>query len=101
VLSGYSRDQARGLGERLQAEISNFALEVRPGRFARVGLRFGVAEHSVDGHTVDDLLNAAASGARTKEITRKHVESSIDPRELRLVPLHPPVEPVSPLAANE
>jgi len=90
LLRGYTRDQAIGLGKRAQAEISNFALKVRPDEFARVGLTFGVVEHSTDGQTVDDLLHAAVIAARPSQITRKHIELLADPHELH------PISPVRP-----
>ncbi|HYP25172.1 MAG TPA: HD domain-containing phosphohydrolase [Blastocatellia bacterium] len=101
LLPGYTRDRAIGLGERAQAEIDNFALKVRPDEYARVGLHFGVAEYSLDGQTVDELLHAAAVEARPNKVTRKHIELLSEPYELHSVPsLQSPETEAEPIAVN-
>jgi diguanylate cyclase (GGDEF)-like protein/putative nucleotidyltransferase with HDIG domain len=100
LLTGHDRDRAERLAARLHADISNFALELRPGQYARVGLRPGMAEYPLDGQTVDELLHAAAIAARPNEITRKNIESLTDPHELRLIPSYPAKEEAGPLAVN-
>jgi diguanylate cyclase (GGDEF)-like protein/putative nucleotidyltransferase with HDIG domain len=82
LLAGYDRDQAISLGERLQTEISNFALEVRPGQCASIGLRFGVTECRLKDQTVDDLLHAAVVAARPNEVSRKYTDSLSNPNIL-------------------
>jgi diguanylate cyclase (GGDEF)-like protein/putative nucleotidyltransferase with HDIG domain len=86
LLRGYSRDQAVCLGERMQAEIGNFALEVRPGQHASTGLRFGVTEYRFNGQTVDELLHAAVVSAQSNEAARMYEESLIDPNVLDFTP---------------
>ena len=64
-----SRDEAIQLGERAQARITSFRLEVRPEQYATVGLGFGVAESSTGGQSIDELLHAAALETRRNKIS--------------------------------
>lgn len=73
------------LGERAQDVLDRFALEVRSGKHARVGLSFGVAAYPEDGQSIDELLHVAATSARKKKGLRKHEDAVYGPQELRLV----------------
>jgi diguanylate cyclase (GGDEF)-like protein len=76
LLSGFSRGEAVRLGEDAQDEISRLQCEMRPGQYAQVGLRFGIAEFPDDGQSIDGLLNVAALATRqntTKLISAKPV----------------------------
>src|SRR5262245_13493549 len=64
LLKGYSRSQVIELGEYAQDQIGFLHLEVRPDQYAHVGVSFGVAEFSIDGQSIDELLNAASSACR-------------------------------------
>jgi diguanylate cyclase (GGDEF)-like protein len=82
------RDNDRGLavslGERAQTAVEKFALEARPGQYARVRLGFAVAEYSINGETIDDLLHAAVIATRQRKSTGKLVEIVRDQTETRL-----------------
>lgn len=84
LLRNYDRGRAISLGERAQAAVEAFALEARPGQYARVRLGFAVAECSIDGETIDDLLHAAVFATRQRKSTGKLVEIVRDQPETRL-----------------
>lgn len=85
LLNGQTTEQAALLGERAQDILDRFALEVRSGQHARVGLSFGVAAYPDDGLSIDELLHVAAASARKKKGLRKHEDAIYSSQELRLV----------------
>jgi GGDEF domain-containing protein len=85
LLRNYDHAQAIGLGERAQAEVERFALEVRPGQQARVRLSFAVAEYATDGQTIDELLHAASVATRQRKGAGKLVEVMPRLTETRMV----------------
>lgn len=84
LLRDYDRGNAISLGERAQAAVEMFALEARPGQYARVKLGFAVAEYQIDGETIDDLLHSAVIATRHRKATGKLVEIVRDQVETRL-----------------
>jgi diguanylate cyclase (GGDEF)-like protein len=51
--------QVEELCQRIESTIKKFALRVRPGHHARVGISVGASTYGVDGETLDQLLIAA------------------------------------------
>ncbi|HWO00974.1 MAG TPA: diguanylate cyclase, partial [Blastocatellia bacterium] len=84
LLRDCDRALAIGLGERAQAAVENFAIEARPGQYARVKMGFAVAEYLSDGETIDELLRQAVVATRQRKSTGKLVEIVRDPAETRL-----------------
>jgi diguanylate cyclase (GGDEF)-like protein len=74
LLKGHDRDQATELGSRAQAEIAHFKLEARPGKYAHVGLSFGVVECLGDGKTIDEILHQASVATRQNKTTLGHIQ---------------------------
>lgn len=85
LLRDCERAEAIKLGERSQSEVERFAIEARPGLYARVRLSFAVAEYSVDGKTIDELLHASSVAKRQRRVTGKLVECASNVTEMHLV----------------
>jgi diguanylate cyclase (GGDEF)-like protein/putative nucleotidyltransferase with HDIG domain len=84
VLKDAGRSAAIALAERAQAEIGRLEIEARPGRFARLGLGFGVAEYPMDGQSVDELLGSAVAAMRRSKVAGGQVSPFAAVSEPRL-----------------
>jgi diguanylate cyclase (GGDEF)-like protein/putative nucleotidyltransferase with HDIG domain len=59
IVNDMAVDQVDELGERIEATVSGFSIDVRNLGSARVGISLGSAVYGVDGETLDQLLVAA------------------------------------------
>ncbi len=64
-------DQVEDLRTRIETAVSEFALAVRTGDEARVGISVGTATYGVDGETLDQLLVAADQAMYRAKSTHK------------------------------
>lgn len=60
--------------ERLQKTVDEWRMEVRPGKFARVGLSVGLSVLPKDGNTLEDLMVAADDRMYKDKSKRKSTE---------------------------
>jgi len=56
VMSQTSARDAVLLANRVQTTLAEFQLEVRPGKFAHVGISIGVASYPADGDSLESLM---------------------------------------------
>ncbi|MCA1557962.1 MAG: sensor domain-containing diguanylate cyclase, partial [Acidobacteria bacterium] len=59
IVQEIDQEQVEELRERIEQTITCFALHVRAGHYARVGISVGAATFGTDGETLDQLLIAA------------------------------------------
>ncbi|HEV2762518.1 MAG TPA: diguanylate cyclase, partial [Pyrinomonadaceae bacterium] len=59
ILQDMPHEQVAELRERIERVVSNYALRVRPGEYARVGISVGASAYGAQGDTLDQLLIAA------------------------------------------
>jgi diguanylate cyclase (GGDEF)-like protein/putative nucleotidyltransferase with HDIG domain len=59
IVQDLDAQQVLELSQRIEATVRKFALRVRPGHFARVGISVGASTYGADGDTLDQLLIAA------------------------------------------
>ncbi len=72
VMSQTSPRDAVLLANRVQTTLAEFKLEVRPGKFAHVGISIGVASYPADGDSLESLMiKADEEMYRDKEIRSK------------------------------
>jgi len=72
VMSQTGPKDAALLAKRLQMLVEEFRLEVRPGKYARVGISVGLATYPKDGESLDVLMiKADEEMYRDKEDRRK------------------------------
>jgi diguanylate cyclase (GGDEF)-like protein/putative nucleotidyltransferase with HDIG domain len=99
LLRGAGKHQTTRLGERAQSEVGRLKIEVQPGRYAGLGLSFGVAEYGADGQTTDELLHAAGVATRQNKLQAAHAGLNSDGRESRVAQFpHPPEAEAEPVA---
>jgi diguanylate cyclase (GGDEF)-like protein len=72
VMPGCSRDEAVRLGELLTAGLNTSTFNTAKGQTTRVEVRVGVSDYSASRSTVDQLLNAAATAARSEGVAVKY-----------------------------
>jgi diguanylate cyclase (GGDEF)-like protein/putative nucleotidyltransferase with HDIG domain len=71
-------DSIRELKRRLQFAVDNFTYEVRPGQIAQVGLSIGHATFGEDGHSLEELIEAADRRMYQNKASRKRMAASIN-----------------------
>ncbi|HYP53120.1 MAG TPA: diguanylate cyclase [Pyrinomonadaceae bacterium] len=59
ILQDMPPEQVSELRERIERVVSNYALRVRPGEYARLGISVGASTYGTQGETLDQLLIAA------------------------------------------
>lgn len=62
---------------RLQAAVDGFAYEVRPGKFARIGISIGYATYGEDGTALDELMEVADQRMYQDKIARRRNASAL------------------------
>ena len=60
---------------RLQSAVDSFAYEVRPGRFARIGISIGYATYGQDGTAIDELMEVADQRMYQDKFARRNASA--------------------------
>jgi diguanylate cyclase (GGDEF)-like protein/putative nucleotidyltransferase with HDIG domain len=89
IVQEIDEEQVDELRERIEQTITKFALHVRAGHYARVGISIGAATFGTNGETLDQLLIAADEamyGVKSAHKERRHsprkVEAVEEPVEI-------------------
>ena len=75
ILQDLTGPQVVELGERIEAAVSKFSLQVRGERRAQVGISLGAATYGTDGETLDHLLMAADQAMYSAKSAHKRSEA--------------------------
>jgi diguanylate cyclase (GGDEF)-like protein/putative nucleotidyltransferase with HDIG domain len=90
IMPQTSAKDATLLAKRMQAILDEFRLEVRPGKYAQIGISIGVASYPVDADSLDALMAKADENmyrdkeerARSSRLISREVEPRV--RQLQL-----------------
>lgn len=86
IVQEINQQQVEELSERIEQTVTRFALHVRAGHYARVGISVGAATFGVNGETLDQLLIAADEAMYGVKST--HKEQQRRPLKLEIVEEH-------------
>jgi diguanylate cyclase (GGDEF)-like protein/putative nucleotidyltransferase with HDIG domain len=79
IVQEINQEQVEELSERIEQTITRFALHVRAGHYARVGISVGAATFGTNGETLDQLLIAADEAMYSVKSTHKERHRSQPP----------------------
>jgi diguanylate cyclase (GGDEF)-like protein/putative nucleotidyltransferase with HDIG domain len=83
IVQEIDQEQVEELRERIEYTVTKFALHVRAGHYARVGISVGCATFGVNGETLDQLLIAADEAMYNAK--SEHKEQQRHPLKLEIV----------------
>jgi diguanylate cyclase (GGDEF)-like protein len=99
IVQEIDQEQVEELRQRIEQTITRFALHVRAGHYARVGISVGAATFGVNGETLDHLLIAADEAMYNAKSEHKEQRHSNTP-ELTEEPIEIPTDNLASTAIN-
>jgi diguanylate cyclase (GGDEF)-like protein/putative nucleotidyltransferase with HDIG domain len=100
IVQEIDEEQVEELRQRIEQTVTKFALHVRAGHYARVGISVGSATFGVNGETLDQLLIAADEAMYS--VKSEHKEQQRRPLKLEIIeePVEIPTDKLASTAIN-
>jgi diguanylate cyclase (GGDEF)-like protein len=100
IVQEIDQEQVDELRERIEQTVTRFALPVRPGHFARVGISVGSATFGMNGETLDQLLIAADEAMYGVKSAHKERRRPHSPAKIVEEPVEIPTDKLASTAIN-